>query len=208
MAAQPWAHPGGHPKQLCVWDGSTSEIASCQAPPWGGLPAAVDNRCQGGRESPAPCAHRLPSGQQEGARKAPPRCASGRDSRSLAGAGSQPGGWRCGQQSCPQAAWLKPGWDRGPEGWKWRVYRAAPLMLGGGHGSKEHGGTREEMANCNRDTLEGTVSQLQQEDGQGSCHPSCPRGRYRWVMGQLCMQGIWGSKERGAERLGSSHEAG
>lgn len=74
MAAQPWAHPGGHPKQLCVWDESTSEIASCQAPPWGGLPAAVDSRCQGGRESPAPCAHRLPSGQQEGASKAPEMC--------------------------------------------------------------------------------------------------------------------------------------
>lgn len=42
--------------------------------PWGGLPAVVDNRCQGGRESQAPCAHRLPSGQQEGASKAPEMC--------------------------------------------------------------------------------------------------------------------------------------
>lgn len=74
MAAQPWAHPGGHPKQLCVWDESTSEIASCQAPPWGGLPAVIDNRCQGSQESPSPCAHRLPSGQQEGASKAPEMC--------------------------------------------------------------------------------------------------------------------------------------
>lgn len=35
MTAQPWAHPGGDPKQLCVWEVSTSEIVSCQAPSLG-----------------------------------------------------------------------------------------------------------------------------------------------------------------------------
>lgn len=129
VVAQSWAHPGGHPKQLCVWDMSTSERASCQAPPWGGLPAAVDNRCQGGRRACSLC---TPAAiwAAGGGQQSPPRCASGRDSRSLAGAGSQPGGWRLGQQSCPQAAWLKPGWDRGLKGCKWRVYRAAPTDAG------------------------------------------------------------------------------
>lgn len=207
MAAQPWAHPGGHPKQLCVWDESTSEIASCQAPPWGGLPAAVDSRCQGGRESPAPCAHRLPSGQQEGASKAPEMCLG--PGQPLTCWGWQPA-WGLETwptklpSSCLAEAWLGQGAQR--------------LEVEGIQSGSTDAGWRSWLHRARRD--QERAGQLQQRcagenshsaatgGGIGKVSPKLPKRKVQVGYGSGCMQGIWGSKERGAERLGSRHDAG
>lgn len=178
MAAQPCAHPGGHPKQLCVWDESTSEIASCQAPPWGGLPAAVDNRCQGGRESPAPCAHRLPSGQQEGASKAPEMCL--RPGQPLTCWGWQPA-WGLETwptklpSSCLAEAWLGQGAQRlEVEGIQssstdagWRSWLQGTSKDPERAGQLQQRCWSERSLSCNRRRDRKGVTQAAQEEGTG-----------------------------------------
>lgn len=97
---QPWVHTGGGPEQLCVWEVSTSEIPSRQAssPGWASCRGRQQMSGEAGKARLSH-AHRLPSGQQEGAGRAPETCLG--LGQPFAWAGSQSGGWGLGRQSCP-----------------------------------------------------------------------------------------------------------
>jgi hypothetical protein len=92
-------------KQLCVWEVSTSEMPSRQAPSLGWASRCGRRQMSGeaGKAS-LPNTHRLPSGQQEELQSPLRRLGPGQP---LAWAGSQPGGWGLGQKICPRP--FRPG---------------------------------------------------------------------------------------------------
>lgn len=88
-------------KQLCVWEVSTSEIPSCQAPSPGWASRRGRRQMSGrGRGRPASPTHTgCHLGSRRGAGRAPETRL--RPGQPLAWASSQSGGWGLGRQSCP-----------------------------------------------------------------------------------------------------------